>query len=202
MKICIFGGAFDPIHNGHIKIAQTAIEYYKFDKLIFMVSKKPPHKSKHVADFNHRYNMVNIITDKYDFFDVTDIENKSDNLSYTYNSLIEIKKIYENDEIYFLVGSDIFATIETWYKHNELFNYANFIVGYRPGLPLKNMMDKIPDNIKQRILDSNNIELLQLDSIDISSSFVRNNIKKAKEFIPDDVYKYIELNNLYNINEE
>ncbi len=202
MKICIFGGAFDPVHNGHIKIALTAIKHYKFDKLIFMVSKEPPHKNKHVANFGHRYNMVKLITDKYDFFDVTDIENKIAKLSYTYNSLIEIKKIYDNDEIYFLVGSDIFATIESWYKYNELFNYTSFIVGYRPGLPLKNMMDKIPDNIKQRIVDGNKIELLELDSIDISSSFVRDNIKKSKEYIPDDVYKYIELNNLYNINEE
>ena len=114
MNICIFGGAFDPVHKGHIKIALSALKQFNIDKLIFMVSKEPPHKSSHKAEFIHRYNMVKLVTDKYSFFDVTDIENRSDTLSYTYNSLQEINKLYKNDNLYFLVGSDIFATIESF----------------------------------------------------------------------------------------
>ena len=63
MKICIFGGAFDPVHKGHIEIAYSALETYNMDKLIFMVSKEPPHKSNHKVSFNHRFNMVKLVTD-------------------------------------------------------------------------------------------------------------------------------------------
>lgn len=197
MNICIFGGAFDPVHNGHIKIALSALKQFNIDKLIFMVSKEPPHKSSHKAEFIHRYNMVKLVTDKYSFFDVTDIENRSDTLSYTYNSLQEINKLYKNDNLYFLVGSDIFATIESWYKYNELFDFTTFIVGYRPGISFENMLEQLPKNIINRIEEHNKIELFQLDSVDISSSYIRENIEKSYEFLPEEVYVYIKQNKLY-----
>ena len=197
MNICIFGGAFDPVHKGHIKIALSALKQFNIDKLIFMVSKEPPHKSSHKAEFIHRYNMVKLVTDKYSFCDVTDIENRSDTLSYTYNSLQEINKLYKNDNLYFLVGSDIFATIESWYKYNELFDFTTFIVGYRPGISFENMLGQLPKNIINRIEEHNKIELFQLDSVDISSSYIRENIEKSYEFLPEEVYAYIKKNKLY-----
>ena len=197
MNICIFGGAFDPVHKGHIKIALSALKQFNIDKLIFMVSKEPPHKSSHKAEFIHRYNMVKLVTDKYSFFDVTDIENRRDTLSYTYNSLQEINKLYKNDNLYFLVGSDIFATIESWYKYNELFDFTTFIVGYRPGISFENMLEQLPKNIINRIEEHNKIELFQLDSVDISSSYIRENIEKLYEFLPEEVYVYIKQNKLY-----
>ena len=198
MKICIFGGAFDPVHKGHIKIAYSALETYNMDKLIFMVSKEPPHKSNHKVSFNHRFNMVKLVTDKYNYFDVTDIENKTNRLSYTYNSLLELKKIYSGDKLYFLVGSDIFATIKSWYKYDELFELADFIVGYRPGISFNNMIEKLPANIKERVIKQNKIELFKLDNaVDISSSKIRENIENSKEYLPDMVYEYIKKNKLY-----
>ena len=141
--------------------------------------------------------MVKLVTDKYSFFDVTDIENRSDTLSYTYNSLQEINKLYKNDNLYFLVGSDIFATIESWYKYNELFDFTTFIVGYRPGISFENMLGQLPKNIINRIVEHNKIELFQLDSVDISSSYIRENIEKSYEFLPEEVYVYIKQNKLY-----
>lgn len=199
MDICIFGGAFDPVHKGHIAIAQSALKKYNFDKLLFMVSKEPPHKSNHTASFIHRLNMVQFaISGLGDKFGVTDIEAKLKDLSYTYNSLSALKEIYANDNIYFLVGSDIFASIEKWYNYKKLFDLAYFIIGCRPGISFKNMIESVPDDIKKRIADKDKIELFEIDSFNISSSEIRQSIKKYLEYLPSLVAEYIINNNLYN----
>ena len=199
MDICIFGGAFDPVHKGHIAIALSALKKYNFDKLLFMVSKEPPHKSNHTASFIHRINMVQLaISGLGDKFGVTDIEAKLKDLSYTYNSLSALKEIYANDNIYFLVGSDIFASIEKWYNYKKLFDLAYFIIGCRPGISFKNMIESVPDDIKKRIIDKDKIELFEIDSFNISSSEIRQSIKKYLEYLPSNVAEYIIKNNLYN----
>lgn len=195
MDICIYGGSFDPIHKGHIKIALDAIDYFNFQKLIFMVSYEPPHKASHNVTFNHRYNMVNLAIKNYDNLEVTDIENNGSQLSYTYNSLKTLKEKYENDNLYFLVGSDIFATIKTWYKYNELFDLATFVVGLRHENSFDNMINNIPNDIKNLI--NNKIKLFNMDAIDISSSKIRENIKKYLDYLPENVAEYIIENNLY-----
>ena len=199
MDICIFGGAFDPVHKGHIAIALSALKKYNFDKLLFMVSKEPPHKSNHTASFIHRINMVQLaISGLGDKFGVTDIEAKLKDLSYTYNSLSALKEIYANDNIYFLVGSDIFASIAKWYNYKKLFDLAYFIIGCRPGISFKNMIESVPDDIKKRIIDKDKIELFEIDSFNISSSEIRQSIKKYLEYLPSLVAEYIINNNLYN----
>lgn len=199
MDICIFGGAFDPVHKGHIAIAQSAVKRFNFDKLLFMVSKEPPHKSNHTASFTHRLNMVKLALNRLGSkFDVTDIEAKLNDLSYTYNSLSALKEIYPNDNIYFLVGSDIFASIEKWYNYKKLFDLAYFIIGCRPGNSFKNMIESVPDDIKKRIADKDKIELFEIDSFYISSSEIRRGIKKYLEYLPSLVAEYIINNNLYN----
>ena len=131
-------------------------------------------------------------------FDVTDIEAKLNDLSYTYNSLSALKEIYPNDNIYFLVGSDIFASIEKWYNYKKLFDLAYFIIGCRPGNSFKNMIESVPDDIKKRIADKDKIELFEIDSFYISSSEIRRGIKKYLEYLPSLVAEYIINNNLYN----
>lgn len=199
MDICIFGGAFDPVHKGHIAIAQSAVKKFRFDKLLFMVSKEPPHKSNHTASFIYRLNMVKLaLSGLGDKFGVTDIEARLNDLSYTYNSLSALKEIYSNDNIYFLVGSDIFASIEKWYNYKKLFDLAYFIIGCRPGISFKNMIENVPYDIKKRIINKDKIELFEIDSFNISSSEIRQNIKKYLEYLPSNVAEYIINNNLYN----
>ena len=119
MDICIFGGAFDPVHKGHIAIAQSAVKRFNFDKLLFMVSKEPPHKSNHTASFTHRLNMVKLALNGLGSkFDVTDIEAKLNDLSYTYNSLSALKEIYPNAIIY--VESILPVSEEVSLNHNYI----------------------------------------------------------------------------------
>lgn len=199
MNICIFGGAFDPVHKGHIAIAQSAVNKFCFDKLLFMVSKEPPHKSNHVASFDNRLNMVKLAVEELgEKFGVTDIEAKQEDLSYTYNSLSALKEIYKSDEIYFLVGSDIFASIENWYNYQELFDLAYFIIGCRPGISFQDMIEQVPFDIKKRIKDKNKIELFEINSFNISSSEIRESIYKYINYLPSNVASYIICNNIYD----
>lgn len=200
MDICVFGGAFDPIHSGHINIAKQSLEIFNFDKLIFMVSKEPPHKENHKADFYHRYNMVNIALNSInnDKFIATDIENTMSEKSYTYNSLIELKKQYRNSNFYFLTGTDIFSTITEWYNWEKLLDITNFIIGYRPGVSFDSMMEKLPDIVKNKIKMKDRVLLFNFkNKIEISSSEIRSNVLLYKDFLDKNVYEYIINNNLY-----
>ncbi len=197
MDICIYGGAFDPVHKGHIKMALEVLEHYKFNKLIFMVSKEPPHKSAHKVNFNHRYNMVKLAVEPYKCFEVTDIEDKNNNLSYTYNSLLKLNKIYKGHKLFFLVGSDIFASIQTWYNYEKLFDLAIFIIGLRPGITFENMVESVPVNIAELIEKGDKIKLFHMDALDISSSEIRDNINKYIDYLPENVAEYIKTKNLY-----
>lgn len=200
MNICVFGGAFDPIHSGHINIAKQSLNYFNFDKLIFMVSKEPPHKENHKADFFHRYNMVKIALKSInnDKFIVSDIENNMTEKSYTYNSLLELKKIYKESNLYFLTGTDIFSTITEWYNWEKLIDITNFIIGYRPGVSFESMMKNLPDIIQNKIKTKDRILLFNLeDKIEISSSKIRSNVLLYKDFLDKNVFDYIINNNLY-----
>lgn len=200
MNICVFGGAFDPIHSGHINIAKQSLNYFNFDKLIFMVSKEPPHKENHKADFFHRYNMVKIALKSInnDKFIVSDIENNMTEKSYTYNSLLELKKVYKESNLYFLTGTDIFSTITEWYNWEKLIDITNFIIGYRPGVSFESMMKTLPDIIQNRIKTKDRILLFNLeDKIEISSSEIRSNVLLYKDFLDKNVFDYIINNNLY-----
>lgn len=200
MNICVFGGAFDPIHSGHINIAKQSLNHFNFDKLIFMVSKEPPHKENHKADFFHRYNMVKIALNSInnEKFIVSDIENNMTEKSYTYNSLVELKKVYKESNLYFLTGTDIFSTITEWYNWEKLIDITNFIIGYRPGVSFESMMKNLPDIIQNRIKTKDRILLFNLeDKIEISSSEIRSNVLLYKDFLDKNVFDYIINNNLY-----
>lgn len=180
MDICIFPGTFNPIHEAHLKVAQFALEKYGFEKVIFIPSYLPPHKeiSKNLAA--HRFKMVEMATAKNPRFEVSDIEYKHEGKSY---SLITVNKIREEynitDKLNFLIGTDAFEKIDTWYRANELKELVHFIVFNR--------------GIRLSPKDGWEYELAEMDFIDISSTEIRhthnNTIKEVKE--------YIENNGLY-----
>lgn len=186
-------------------MAETAVKKYDFDKFIFLVSKIPPHKKLHSESFNHRFNMASIgarslnekVFNNKSIFEVSDIESKLDGKSYTYNSLIELKKIYKNDRFTFLTGSDIFSSIALWYNYKELFILTDFLIGLRPGVNFEEMYEKLPIEVVNKIKNKEGIYLLELDSIPISSSEIRGDLREHFEYIPENIVNYIKENNLY-----
>ena len=184
MNICIFPGTFNPIHSGHIAMAQFALDKYRFDKIIFIPSYIPPHKNIDKDLATHRFNMVQLALADYSQFEVSDIEYKSEGKSY---SLITVKKIIEqyqlNSRLNFIIGTDAFEKIDTWYEAGELKKLVHFIVFNRN------------EGIKF-VPESCDYEMAGMDFIDISSTEIR----EGKYFpINKNVEDYIKKHGLYKI---
>ncbi len=181
MSICIFPGTFNPIHTAHIKMAEFALNHYGFSKVIFIPAYIPPHKEIKKDLALHRFNMVKIATANNPRFTVSDIEYKSEGKSY---SLITVKKIIEEynikGKLNFLIGTDAFEKIDSWYKADELKELVHFIV-----FPRGNILSHKAGF---------DYEIAPMEYIDISSTELRNHHKK--ETI-EEVKEYISKNDLY-----
>ena len=213
--IGVLGGAFDPIHYGHIKLAKAWQDVATLSKVLFIPSGLAPHKNI-VLENKHRVEMLNLALNPYTNFFTDDREikkNQSDlKPSYTIEtlqSLIIEKK--DNQAFCFLMGSDAFLKLESWHLWNELFNYCHILIVERRESPI--IVDQLTSALKkewgERI--TQNIEDLRGSSyglimtkkfeyIDISSSQIRDAIysnKNLTDLLPAAVANYINLHGLY-----
>ena len=190
MTICIFPGTFNPIHEGHVKMAEFALEKYKFEKIIFIPAFIPPHKNIELDLANHRFNMVKLAINYNPRFEISDIEYKSDKTSY---SLITVKKIIEQynlkDKLNFIIGTDTLINLNSWYKADELKRLVHFIVFPRKG---SNENTLIFDKLKNQDWD---FEITNMDYVDVSSTEIRKN--KVQDKVNNQVKDYINDNQLY-----
>ena len=198
IKIGIMGGTFDPIHYAHLATAEFIRDKYKLDKIVFIPSGNPPHKQTYkVGDKYDRYKMVLLSTQNNENFIVSDIEVERNEKTYTIDTLRKLKKIYPNTEIYFITGADAICDIETWKEVEENFKLATFIAATRPGISFLRTEEKIQSLIKKY---SANILSVYVPSLDISSTYIREQIKENKTIrylVPDLVEEYIIKNKLY-----
>ncbi len=189
MVICIFSGTFNPIHNAHIKMAEYALENYGFDKIIFIPAYLPPHKQIEGELASHRYKMVELATSKNPKFEVSDIEYKRNEPSY---SLITVKKIIEqyniDGRLNFIMGTDSFVKLNTWYKADELKKLVHLIVFPRRG----DGDEKIYAKFRA---DGWDFEVTNMDYEDVSSTEIRC---AQKSDIDKKVEEYIKENGLYS----
>ena len=192
MKFCLFAGTFNPIHNAHLAMAQYALDNFGFDKIIFIPAYKPPHKNYDDSMSMHRFEMVKLATQKNPRFEVSDIEFKREGKSYTYLTILEIlKQVQKTDKFSFIIGTDAFKKIESWYETDKLKNLIDFIVFIREN-EIVNF-----DYLKEK---GYNFKFANMDFIDISSTKLRERIKKQKsitDLVAKEVEEYIYKNGLY-----
>lgn len=208
MKIGILGGSFNPVHLGHIKIAQDVRAFLNLDEIWFLCAAQPPHK-KDVISHVHRYNMLKLALKNYPCFFPSDIEIKK-KLLFSIDTLTHLKALYGKEhEFYFLVGFDAFLEINTWKDWKRLFSVTNFVIfnrytaqdNIRPLLKKYFSMDVKPDgdNIGYQYKDKK-IYHLKVKSLNISGSEIREAAKRKTDigaFTDREVADYIEANNLY-----
>lgn len=202
IKIGIMGGTFDPIHYAHLATAEFIRDKYRLDKIFFIPSGNPPHKLSNVTNKYDRYKMVTLATMNNDDFIVSDLEIKKNEKTYTIDTLRYLKGEYENIDIYFITGADAICDIETWKNVNENFKLATFIAATRPGISLLRVQEKIEKLTKKY---NANIISVYVPSLDISSTYIRNQLKENKSvryLVPEDVEKYIYNNTLYKDGDE
>lgn len=192
MKLCVFQGTFNPIHNAHLKMAEYILQNYGFDKILFIPAYKPPHKDYNLKMSEHRFKMVQLAVSSNPKFEVSDLEYKNDRISYTYLTIQELYKKYDiEDKINFIIGTDAFEKIDSWYETDKLKELVDFIIFVR-----QNELDK---NRFQH-LKGYNYKFAQMNFENISSTQIRDNIKTGKSIknlVPEQVERYIRENELY-----
>ena len=194
MKLCVFQGTFNPIHRVHIKVAEFALKHYGFDKILFIPAYLPPHKEVDNNLANHRLNMVRLAIQNIPGFDVSDIEFQRAGKSYTYLTILELRKIYGiTDKINFLIGTDAFEKIDSWYEADKLKELLHFIVFPR-------CTDFKPEDYSGLKAMGYDYEFAPMEYIDVSSTDIRNNLISGKSVnnleLPK-VAEYIKENGLY-----
>lgn len=198
-KIGIYGGSFDPVHLGHMGLAVQAEKQLELNKVVFIPAKYQPFKlNREVASDEHRVNMLKEAVKGYDSFEISCSELESNEISYTFNTIQRIKKLYSDDtQIYFMLGTDSFLSIELWYRAEELLKACSFAVGIRPG-DKEEQLEACINRVKSRY--NTHVVLLRNKELKISSTEIKNNIRNGKSigaFVPEAVERYIYENGLY-----
>lgn len=197
-KIGILGGTFNPIHNGHILLGEYCRVQLNLDKLMLIPTYTPPHKSSNqLANEEHRIIMCNLATERYEYFDVSDIEIKRKGKSYTFETLNSLKEIYPKDELYLIVGADMFLTLDKWKNPESIFENATIIAVPRNESDKQDLNDYYENVIKKLRAQA---VILENPVMQVSSTYIRDNIDNyelIKSLIDSNVYEYIVKNNLY-----
>ncbi|MDS0528390.1 nicotinate-nucleotide adenylyltransferase [Clostridium sp. SHJSY1] len=195
-KVGLIGGSFDPIHLAHLYIAEEAKKRLKLDKLIFIpVGSQPLKINNKVTEASLRFSMVKSAIEGKDGFTVSDYEIEKKGLSYTYKTLEYFKR--DNEELYFITGADCLIDLEKWREVKKIFKLCTLVVFTRPGYNNKELI-----NQKKYLEEKYNSEiiLLELEGLNISSTEVREKIRKRESvisLIPKKVFDIIERNGLY-----
>jgi len=188
-KVGIFGGTFDPIHLGHLITAQSVKEIRNLDKIIFIPAYISPHKTDaKPSSPEDRLKMIKIAVDGIPFFDCSDIEVNKGGISYTIDTLRELKKYY--DKIEFIIGYDNIFTFHTWKEPDEIFKLADVIVLKRKSSHPPQFEDKY---FRQAIF-------VQTRGIEISATDIRERVKSGMPInflVPPKVMEYIYNHKLY-----
>lgn len=198
IKKAIFGGTFDPIHNGHIQVAYEAMYKLKLDKVVFMPSGNPPHKQESkVTDSNIRCRLVEAAIQYEKNFEISYYEVNKCELSYTYKTVKHFKQSEPNTEWYFIAGADCLIDIDNWYNIKGILDYCNFVVFNRTEY---NIEDVLIQKAKVENIYNKGIIFIDKHILQISSTDIRNKIKNnisASYLVPHDAYKLIKKLNLY-----
>ncbi len=196
MKIGLYGGAFNPVHNGHLALAEHFKNALELERLIFIPTHVPPHKSGDgLVSGEHRINMLSLALSGLDYCSVSDIEFRREGKSYTYDTVCELKKIYPDDEFFLIVGADQYFDFQKWYRADDLLRQVTVCSAARENNQYRQMLE-----YKSKHDNMQNTVVCNFDVTEISSSKIRNMISTGQsvtEFVPDSVLRYIKENNLY-----
>ncbi|MCP4634056.1 MAG: nicotinate-nucleotide adenylyltransferase [candidate division Zixibacteria bacterium] len=191
IKIGILGGIFDPVHNGHLHIADGILRKLDLSKVFMVPAGDPPHKEQSpYASGLHRLNMLNIAIAENPAFEILDIELNRPGKSFSVDTLRELKESYPDWELFFIIGSDNLSEILTWKNPERIFKLANIVLVNRPGNDLPPSEIDLPGEVIE----------LKLPGLNISSTQIRQYIKDdvpCQYLLPPDVERYILDNSLY-----
>lgn len=214
-KIAFYGGSFDPVHNGHLLIAQRLLELFSLDEFVFIPAFHAPHKKRMTpTPALDRYAMLCLATNNEPFMSVSKMEIEVPNRPYTVETLTRLNEILPDSELFFVMGADSWRDIRTWREWEKVLTLTNHIVVTRPGYDIG--QDQVTEEIRDRIVDLrgrvdlilpvdsmiNHIYFTDAVDLDISASEIRKKIRENDDDRYDDVTnevaKYIEKYQIYS----
>ena len=206
--VAIFGGTFDPVHNGHLRMATELTEHLHCSELRLIPAGIPPHREANQVAAHHRLAMLELAIEHEDKLRVDDCELKREGKSYTIDTMQVLREQQPKDVLTFCMGMDAFVSINTWQRWQEMLDYVNIVVITRPGFYLPREGD-VHDWWEQHVVDSaaklaksthGKLLSLELTPLSISSSDLRQRVTERKSIrylVPKTVQHYIEQHQLY-----
>lgn len=194
MKLCVFQGTFNPIHNVHLAMANYIKNNFDYDTILFIPAYKPPHKEFDDDMATHRLQMVKLAIEGENAFNISNIEYQNERFSYTFLTIEELYKRYRVEgKIGFIIGTDAFYDIESWFETDKLKRLLDFIV-----FPREEKLNV--DRLMRLENKGYQFKMANMEFINLSSSILRAMFKKGRttgNLVPKTVLEYINKNELY-----
>ncbi len=191
MRIGIFGGAFDPVHLGHLMVAEDVAYKLHLDKLLFVPSFQPPHRPAPIAPYHHRVKMLQLATQHNSKFGISTIEKELPVPSYTINTLSALRPSFPGASLYLILGYDQYKTIAAWHRPADLTRLARLVVISRPGI------GKPP---RFRYHNPARLVFLPVIPVAISAALIRCRLSRGLSIfylVPTSVSQYIYQHKIY-----
>jgi len=211
----ILGGTFDPIHFGHLRLAQELAQTLKLAQVRFMPSGTPPHRAAPGAGADERLAMVRLAIAGNPLFAVDERETRRSGPAYTFDTVTELRaELGGAAPLVLLVGADAFLEFATWHRWHELFGLAHVAVAHRPGFPVERWRDAMPQPLAREyaarrmqqplavhLAPAGGIVVMPFTALDISATAIRELVRDGaspRYLLPDPVLDYIQTENLYS----
>ena len=219
-KIGLLGGTFDPVHNGHLNLAEQAQRFFNLEKVVFIPAYRSPHKlALEPVSCEHRLSMLTLALEGLPRFSIDKVEINKNLVSYTIATLKELQLNHPEWNMFLILGADAFQDIDTWKQCSQLLDFCNILVGTRPGAELQ-----VSDSVKKKLTLSTSatndrakssatdvkffknlekgtgVTFFQISPLDISSKEIRQQIHRGEEvknLLPPSVDHYIMRHRLY-----
>jgi len=208
--IGIFGGTFDPIHQGHLASLDLLCEQIDFARVHWVLSARPPHKGQTSASIEHRFAMLQLALAKKTTYVADDTEIVRQAKSYTIDTIKTFERTYPNDKLCLIIGGDSLLKLHSWHRYEALLDRVSWVVMHRPGYPLE-----VPEELQSRIVATpqelavtpGSMLLFKQSDFNVSSTWLRAELAKpeghqaalVKQFMPSAVINYIRKQQLYKI---
>ncbi len=198
-RIGVFGGSFDPVHIGHLIIAQDAVEQLELDRLIFVPTAVSPHKLHRApTEGRHRFEMLQLATENNLRFEVSDLELSRGGVSYTFDTIQHLRAEHPDAELFFVVGLDSLVELHRWHRIAELLECCTVVPFGRGGEDPAKVIEQceLSKGWKKKLLD----RLIRIHEVDVSASEIRMRIAEGlsiQTLVPPEVEMYIAEHNLY-----
>ena len=196
-RVGLMGGTFDPIHHGHLLVAEEARDQFGIDQIIFVPNGRPPHKKGYqITDAEHRYNMCLLATATNPAFTVSREEIDRPGPSYTIDTIRAFRRyLGPGVELFFITGADAVLELATWRAPDAILNEAQVVAVHRPGFDLRRLAEELGEERARKILT------LEVPGVEISSTEVRRRVaegRSIKYMVPEAVEAYIKKMQLYS----